>query len=64
MASMKALNMLAQQFLAGAQNDFMARMATGELYTEHKRKNLLDAYAEELFCRGLVVVWWDLVAGA
>ncbi|MBU2388935.1 MAG: recombinase family protein, partial [Alphaproteobacteria bacterium] len=56
---MEALDMLARQFLAGAQNDFMARMATGELDTEDKRKKPLDACAEELFCRGLrrVFVW-------
>ena len=48
MASMEALDMLGQQFLAAAQNDFMARMASGELDTENKRKKLLEAYAEEL----------------
>ena len=55
MAPMEALDMLSQQFLAGAQDDFMARMATGELDTEDKRKKLLDAYAEELFVEVCVV---------
>ncbi len=49
MVSMEVIDLMARQFLATAQNDFMARMAAGELDTEDKRKKLLDAYAEELF---------------
>ncbi|MBU1313868.1 MAG: hypothetical protein KJ947_05840 [Alphaproteobacteria bacterium] len=52
---MEALDVLGQQFLAAAQNDFMARMATGELDTEDKRKKPLDAYAEEPFVEVCVV---------
>ena len=37
-----------QQFLAAAQNDFVARLASGELDTAAQRKKLLDAYMEEL----------------
>ena len=66
MASMEALDVLGQQFLAAAQNDFMARLAAGELDTEHKRKKLLEAYAEELL--RTYPEWEDLqvsvVAGA
>lgn len=31
-------------------NDLLTRIASGEIDTEHKKKKLLDAYAEELFC--------------
>ncbi|MEH6692222.1 MAG: hypothetical protein V7774_13640, partial [Pseudorhizobium pelagicum] len=37
MASMEVIDLMARQFLA-AETDFMARMATGELDTEDKRK--------------------------
>lgn len=40
--------MMEQQFLASEQNDFMARLASGELHTEATKQKLLDAYAEEL----------------
>ena len=48
MASMEVLDLMEQQFLAAAQNDFMARLASGELDTAAQRKKLLDAYMEEL----------------
>jgi hypothetical protein len=51
MASMEVLDIMQQQFLAAAQNDLMARMASGEIDTVHKRKQLLDGYAEELILR-------------
>ncbi|MDW9709549.1 recombinase family protein [Sinorhizobium meliloti] len=48
MASMEVLDLMEQQFLAAAGNDLMARIASGEINTQHKKKKLLDAYAEEL----------------
>jgi len=51
MASMEVLDLMEQQFLAAAQNDLMAKIASGEADTEQKRKKLLDAYAEELRCK-------------
>ncbi|KVK42395.1 hypothetical protein L901_26810, partial [Agrobacterium sp. D14] len=51
MASMEVLDLMEQQFITAAQNDLMARIASGELETEEKRKKLLDAYAEELRCK-------------
>ena len=48
MASMEVLDLMEQPFLAAAQNDFMARRASGELDTAAKQQKLLDAYAEEL----------------
>ena len=48
MASMEVLDLMEQQFLAAAQNDFVARLASGELDTAAQRKKLLDAYMEEL----------------
>jgi DNA invertase Pin-like site-specific DNA recombinase len=48
MASMEVLDLMEQQFITAAQNDLMARIASGEIDTEQKRKKLLDAYAEEL----------------
>ena len=36
------------QFLGVASNDLMARIASGEIDTEAKRKKLLDQYDEEL----------------
>ena len=66
MASMEVLDLMEQQFLAAAQNDFMARLASGELDTEAKKEKLLKAYAEELL---KVAPEWEnlqvsLVAGA
>ncbi len=51
MASMEVLDLMEQQFITAAQNDLMARIASGEIDTEQKRKKLLDAYAEELRCK-------------
>ncbi|MGO7486684.1 zinc ribbon domain-containing protein [Rhizobium ruizarguesonis] len=48
MASMEAIDVLEHQFLAAAQNDLMAKIASGEIDTEAKKQKLLDAYAEEL----------------
>jgi hypothetical protein len=48
MASMEVIDLMGQQFLAAAQNDLMARMASGEIDLEAKKQKLLDAYAEEL----------------
>ncbi|MFC6448379.1 hypothetical protein ACFP77_22740, partial [Shinella zoogloeoides] len=48
MASMDVIDIMQQQFVAAAQNDLMARIASGEIDTEHKKKKLLEAYAEEL----------------
>ena len=48
MASMEVLDLMEQQFLAAVQNDFMTRLASGEIDTEAKQQKLLDAYAEEL----------------
>ncbi|MBD8687828.1 MULTISPECIES: hypothetical protein [unclassified Rhizobium] len=48
MASMEVLDLMEQQFLAAAGNDLMARIASGEIDTEAKRKKLLDQYGEEL----------------
>jgi hypothetical protein len=41
MASMEVLDLMEQQFLAAAGNDLMARIASGEIDTEDKRKKLL-----------------------
>ncbi|WHO20718.1 hypothetical protein G6L90_10970 [Agrobacterium tumefaciens] len=48
MASMEVLDLMEQQFITAAQNDLMARIASGEIDTEQKRKKLLDSYEEEL----------------
>ena len=48
MASVDVIDMMQRQFVAGAQNDLMSRIASGEIDTEHKKKKLLEAYAEEL----------------
>ncbi|MGO7177958.1 hypothetical protein ACCT06_29330 [Rhizobium ruizarguesonis] len=48
MASMEAIDVLEHQFLAAAQNDLMAKIASGEIDTEAKKQKLLDAYAEAL----------------
>ena len=36
MASMEVIDLMGQQFLAAAQNDFMSRLASGDLDTEAK----------------------------
>ncbi len=48
MASMEVLDLMEQQFLAAVQNDFMSRLASGELDTEAKKQKLFNAYVEEL----------------
>ncbi len=55
-----------QQFLVAAGDDLIARIASGEIDTEEKRKKLLDRYGEELERKHLN---WEnfqdlLVAGA
>ena len=45
---MDVIEVLQQQFITAAQNDLMARMASGESNSEDKKKKLLEAYAEEL----------------
>jgi site-specific DNA recombinase len=63
MASMDVIDILQQQFFAAAQNDLMARMASGEFDTEAKKNKLIEAYlgyteaVADLF-------WMFLVAGA
>jgi hypothetical protein len=47
-AQMDVMDLMEQQFIAAAQNDFVARIASGEIDTEDKRKKLLSEYAEEL----------------
>ena len=51
MASMDVIDIMQQQFVASAQNDMMARIASGEIDTEAKKEKLLEAYAEELLRR-------------
>ncbi|QHW11994.1 hypothetical protein FY145_20850 [Agrobacterium tumefaciens] len=53
MASMEVLDLMEQQFITAAQNDLMARIASGEIDTEQKRKKLLDSYEEELSVKRL-----------
>ncbi|MGF9693952.1 hypothetical protein AAIH46_14150 [Rhizobium sp. 0TCS1.26] len=48
MASMDVIDVVQQQSVAAARNDLLARIASGEIDTEHKRKKLLDRYGEEL----------------
>ncbi len=66
MASMEVLDLMEQQFIAAAGNDLMARIASGEIDTEAKRKKLLDQYGEEL--KSKYLEWSNLrvsvVAGA
>ena len=66
MASMEVLDLMEQQFIAAAQNDLMAKIASGEIDTEQKQKKLLDAYAEELSVKRLewVNIQVSVVAGA
>ena len=63
---MDVMDLMEQQFIAAAQNDFVAKIASGEIDTEDKRKKLLDRYGEEL--RGKYLEWSNLqvsvVAGA
>jgi len=47
-------------------HDYLARLEAGEIDTEHKKKKLLDAYAEELSVKRLArrTLQLSLVAGA
>ena len=40
MASMDLIDVLQQQFIAAAQNELMARLASGEIDTEDKKQKL------------------------
>ena len=66
MASMEVMDLMEQQFVAAAGNDLMARIASGEIDTEEKRKKLLERCGEELEHK--YVEWENLrvsvVAGA
>ncbi|WP_168801253.1 hypothetical protein [Rhizobium rhizophilum] len=46
---MDVIDVLQHQFVAAAQNDLMARIASGELAIEQKRKKLLVAYAKSFW---------------
>jgi hypothetical protein len=46
MASMEVLDLMKQQFIAAAQNDLIAKIASADRDTEAKQKKLLD------MCRG------------
>ncbi|MCC8934169.1 hypothetical protein [Rhizobium sp. 'Codium 1'] len=65
-AQMDVMDLMEQQFVATAQNDFVAMIASGEIDTEQKRKKLLDRYGEEL--KSKYLEWSNiqvtLVAGA
>ncbi len=60
------MDRMERQFMVIAQRDFEARVVSGELDTEAKRKKLLDPYIEEL--RSKYPEWANLqvslVAGA
>lgn len=60
------MDRMERQFMVSAQRDFEARVASGEIDTEAKRKKLLDTYIEEL--RSKYPEWAELqvllVAGA
>jgi len=45
MASIDVIDVLQQRFIAAAQNDLMARMASGEIDTEATKQKLLAVYA-------------------
>ncbi|PYE85255.1 hypothetical protein [Phyllobacterium leguminum] len=48
LAAMDAATIMEERFKLLRHHDYLARIETGELETEAKRKKLLDAYAEEL----------------
>ncbi len=63
MASMAAIGVPQQQFFAAAQNDLMARMASGEIDTEAKKNKLIEAYLG--YTEAVADLFWTvLVAGA
>src|SRR3546814_10323227 len=47
MASMDVMDLMQQQFVAAAQNDLLAGIASGEIDTAAERTKILEAYAEE-----------------
>ncbi|MFC3970053.1 recombinase family protein, partial [Rhizobium lemnae] len=53
LAAMEAATILEKQFEALKQHDYLEKLRAGELETEHKKKKLLDAYAEELSVKRL-----------
>src|SRR3546814_14004690 len=55
MASMDVMDLMQQQFVAAAQNDLLAGIASGEIDTAAERTKHLEAYAEEL-C-GFIASW-------
>lgn len=48
LAAMEATTNMEERFKLLRHHDYLARIETGELDTEGKRKKLLDAYTEEL----------------
>ncbi|ULJ74171.1 hypothetical protein [Rhizobium gallicum] len=66
LAAMEAATIMEKQFEALKRHDYLERLRAGELDTEHKRRKLLDAYAEELSMKRLE--WQNIqvsvVAGA
>ncbi len=48
MASMDVSDVLQQRFITAAQNDLMARLASGEIDTEAKQNKLIEAYIDEM----------------
>jgi hypothetical protein len=52
MASMEVLDLMKQQFIAAAQNDLIAKIASADRDTEAKQKKLLDM-CRGAFCWGL-----------
>jgi DNA invertase Pin-like site-specific DNA recombinase len=48
LAQMDVMDRMERQFMVSAQREFEARVASGELDTEDKRKKLLDTHIEEL----------------
>ncbi|GGB13925.1 resolvase [Brucella endophytica] len=66
LAAMDAARIMEERFKLLKHHDYLARIGTGELETDAKRKKLLDAYAEELSVKRLE---WEniqvsVVAGA
>ena len=51
MSSMDVTDVMQRHFVAAAQNDLMARIASGAIDTDAKRRKLLDQYGEELKSR-------------
>ncbi|CAN7388783.1 recombinase family protein [Pararhizobium sp. LjRoot255] len=51
MAALDAATAMEKRFQVEKHNDYLEKLAAGELDTEQKQKKLLDAYAEELRCK-------------